>query len=367
MPSLHRTLEVFPFKTRYVAGNMVRIQADIIITTNSHPITFPTCLWFDAPLSAEAHIANDRLDAAVVALLQAAMALDLAIHAHGLLSHRLAAGLSDYQKLLTSAFPNLRQIDITQEGDAERIGPAYAVAAGFSAGVDSLFTLATYHSAKCEKITHCYFANVGPPFGNTPTRRAKYRRALAQYQPLLRGEGILCVPLISNANDFHRPAGLKNWTQTFGSITLSLALLMQKVVRKYIMSSDVTLEQLREFPTGASPFLDPLLSTESLQIENYGSQYSRIEKLHFLAEYCPESRLVLNVCSERTTENGNCGRCIKCHRTMYALYRLNLLEEFTCFPKTSFDATSYRRRVLNEGPPMERLFLEEVDSYIGRL
>ncbi len=69
----------------------------------------------------------------------------------------------------------------------------------------------------------------------------------------------------------------------------------------------------------------PAFSTSQMRICNQGGTVTRFEKTKALAEFEPAQHH-LNVCL--TQGKGNCGRCSKCLRTLWALDAMGKLEEF---------------------------------------
>jgi pyruvyl transferase EpsO len=79
---------------------------------------------------------------------------------------------------------------------------------------------------------------------------------------------------------------------------------------------------------GSHPLLDPLWSTEAVQIVHDGGE-TRMNKLRALVQY-PEAVARLRVCW-RNPGSFNCGHCEKCVRTMLALRALGV-ERCAAFP-----------------------------------
>jgi hypothetical protein len=83
-------------------------------------------------------------------------------------------------------------------------------------------------------------------------------------------------------------------------------------------------------PWGSHPLLDPLWSSEAVQIVHDGGE-TRMNKLRVLVQY-PEVLARLRVCWENPGSY-NCGLCGKCVRTMLGLYALGV-EHCAAFPDT---------------------------------
>jgi hypothetical protein len=80
------------------------------------------------------------------------------------------------------------------------------------------------------------------------------------------------------------------------------------------------------FPWGSHPLLDPLWSTELVQLANDGCEATRFMKMALLAKH-PEAVRRLRVCYNNRKKFYNCGRCEKCLRAKVSLYALGKLQE----------------------------------------
>jgi len=88
-------------------------------------------------------------------------------------------------------------------------------------------------------------------------------------------------------------------------------------------------------PWGSHPLLDPLYSTNSLQIRHENAALSRLEKTKLVGEWDVALKH-LRVCNEKASYkdgNYNCGECGKCVKTMAAFLALGLLEQIPTFVK----------------------------------
>ena len=84
-------------------------------------------------------------------------------------------------------------------------------------------------------------------------------------------------------------------------------------------------------PSGSSPLLDPLFSTERMAIEHDSIEHSRLGKLRWLTEHRPDLLEHLKVCA-RENRSDNCGVCGKCVHTMMCLHVTGGLSRAAQFP-----------------------------------
>ncbi len=80
----------------------------------------------------------------------------------------------------------------------------------------------------------------------------------------------------------------------------------------YVAASDVPP------PWGSAPDLDAAWSSESMKIENFSAEMTRLERVRSLAQWEP-LRGRLRVCWENNSSELNCGFCEKCVRTRLQL------------------------------------------------
>jgi len=120
--------------------------------------------------------------------------------------------------------------------------------------------------------------------------------------------------------------------------------MMKKFWKSYYLSSDgagLSVIDLRNNELRACAYYDILtcscLSTGSLHVYSDGCYEKRFEKTKKVAEFSPAYDQ-LHVCVSDTGKN--CGKCIKCKRTLLTLDALQSLDKFS----KVFDVEYYRNR-----------------------
>ena len=101
--------------------------------------------------------------------------------------------------------------------------------------------------------------------------------------------------------------------------------LGQHVHTMYIAASDV------EPPWGSAPDLDAAWSSESVHIENFSAELTRLQRVASIANWTP-LRGRLRVCWENNSSDLNCGFCEKCVRTRLGLYVSGAPDGLDSFP-----------------------------------
>jgi len=120
-----------------------------------------------------------------------------------------------------------------------------------------------------------------------------------------------------------------HWELFHGAALGSVALLLQKTFRRIYVPSTLSYRQL--IPWGSHPLVDPLWSTESIELVHDGAEASRFQKMERIASSDAALRW-LRVCWRSPDDGYNCGRCTKCMRTMAELEGLGVLSRSKTFP-----------------------------------
>lgn len=229
-----------------------------------------------------------------------------------------------------------------------------AVASGCSLGVDSFSVIKRHlfdtNTPEGFRLTHLTFFNVGAIGSDTSdmTKQA-YLKEKNRVKIFADKYNLPIVFVDSNINDFY-PIKDFNATHTFRN--MSVVLAMQKLFKRYLYASTYPLRNIKISKDDLSHFestLLPLLATESTDIMSADPEMSRSEKIEYIASD-PEVQKSLYVCRKEQAnadnepefrdismyaENVNCGKCMKCKRTMMALEIIGKLNEY----KDTFDFT----------------------------
>ena len=102
-------------------------------------------------------------------------------------------------------------------------------------------------------------------------------------------------------------------------------------------------------------FLLNCFSTSHIKIIPEGNEYSRNDKIKFIADF-PTARKNLHVC---TSKEYNCGVCSKCLRTLLAIDALNRLDDF----REVFDVDAYLKNRVNNYLFLFQKYVLERDTF----
>ncbi len=114
-----------------------------------------------------------------------------------------------------------------------------------------------------------------------------------------------------------------------GSALAAVGLLLAPHFSRVLIPATDTYADL--VPLGSHPLIDPLWSTERVEIVHDGADATRIDKLHTAAGH-PAGRLHLQVCWQHLNGEYNCGICEKCVRTGVAVRLAGLDGAFPSLP-----------------------------------
>lgn len=322
-------------------GSRVRLQAKIDSDgQQSH-------LWYEIDARYQPYLTTETLDSFLVGMLLLAMKRGQDIQVEGAISERLYYNLTHYyMHLLTGILPEFRIISIKPRRLSSKafVSGHRGVAAGFSAGVDSFFTVLDHlyrNPTPAYTISHLLFNNVGAHAQGTADGG---KTSCDAHYNLVRlcGEELELelVRVDSNLDDVLEVEFIK----THAIRNVAGALLLQKLFSKFFYASGDHYRDCTYLPlsTGGISHMDPaaihLLSTETTECISSGCQMTRVEKTEVVSQYEIVTRH-LNVCVRQSATGGNCSLCWKCCRTLFTLELLGRVERFS----QVFDLNRYRR------------------------
>jgi 7-cyano-7-deazaguanine synthase in queuosine biosynthesis len=225
------------------------------------------------------------------------------------------------------------QIPITYEISSDVTAPASGVSLFFSGGVDSCYSLIK-HRDEIDNLVLVHGFDV--PLADTKTfalveAQARevarlFGKRLIVVRTNMRWERPSVLPMTNLRWEWpHVPCG---WFMCHGAAMASVAHALAPNHGKIYIASSHSYADLH--PWGSHPLLDPLWSSETVQIIHDGGEL-RIDKLRAVVHY-PEVLARLRVCTE-SLGSDNCGLCEKCVRTMLGLRAMGV-DRCDAFPTT---------------------------------
>jgi hypothetical protein len=259
---------------------------------------------------------DDGAEALLALALLPAMRRGEPLEIDGPVSGRLLDGAEVVQDVLCTWDAALRPRDpwyrrvpvVAERRDRRRYGPGRGTAAFFTGGVDSFFT-AVRHRDQLSALVYVHGFDVGLDAGPL---RAEVSRRLGDA-----AEG-LGLPLVEVETDLRRLGNRSGvpWDDHHGAALAAVALLLAPHFGRVLVPATHTYAHLEGL--GSHPLLDPLWSTEDVDVVHDGAHASRADKIRLLADV-PGARRHLRPCWENPGGSYACGRCEKCVRTGVAV------------------------------------------------
>ena len=269
-------------------------------------------------------LASGGLDATpfLCATLLLAMRVGEDLELGGAVSPRLLGRVPRVVDLYATWDPRLHRSRVSAESELPPAGRAGGVACFFSRGVDSMFAAAVPRGLP-GAITQLVYCDGLEPLHSPATRVEEVRLAREAARQL----GLPLVAIETNLRKLSDPL-VRDWGDMAGAGLTFLANAMAGAFGHVVIPSSAAPTTL--IPTGSSPLLDPLFSTEDLEI-HHEAPATRPAKVAWLARERPDLLPHLKVCFHEDRPD-NCGRCPKCVLTMLSLEAAGALPLATGFP-----------------------------------
>jgi len=286
----------------------------------------PDAVWFEVP-ARFGDLLVARADAFAALLCPLAMALGEDLDVRGPLSPRLLLGLREWQEAVHAWLPGTFRVARVEAAELSRPAGGGSVAAAFSGGVDSFYTL-WCHLAKNEPVPELrvgralFVQGIDIDAGEA----GRFDELARAYAELLARHGVELVPIRTNAKDFSRR--LRKGFRV-GTMPMAAALALGAGLARFLSPASHVYDNLE--PWASHPGLDYLLATETLEVVYHGGGLTRLDKLRVLADW-EATHTHLRVCRRGGAGAPNCGRCQKCIGTMVRLEVLGALSHYAVFP-----------------------------------
>jgi hypothetical protein len=205
----------------------------------------------------------------------------------------------------------------------------------FSSGVDSWYSLLRNRGA----VTHLVHLHGLEIEMSSQTLADRAREHVAQ---IARERGLGLVAVTTNLLEVairatrERLARLGRRRVLFGvdcylgHLLVAPSLFLRDAFARVLVPASWPLEFAE--PRGSHPLIEPAWSAPDLAIELDGTDAGRAQKLRALAAAWPEALDALRVCLDQQSEHLNCGRCLKCARTLLELRAAGVRRPPRSFP-----------------------------------
>jgi hypothetical protein len=239
-------------------------------------------------------------------------------------------GLHQVMRIWSGWYPQFSPVELRAPAlDDPGPNPGGGVAAMFSGGVDSVFSVVDFKQHAAAPIDELIFLR------GFDIRLRNTKALSGAEQRVGRTASRLGRPLIvaaTNARDTRLREA--NWERlAHASVLCAVGLLLQPRYRQILIGSAFPADMSR--PLGSHPSVFPLFSRGATEFVLHAPDTTRAAKIAVLAQR-PELLADLRVCWE-SEGAGNCGRCAKCLYTMAALDVFGVLGATSAFPTSELD------------------------------
>ncbi len=251
-------------------------------------------------------------------------------------SPRMLGKIPKIQDILKAWSHPLRRVEVQADAADPDRPTSRGVATFFSGGVDSFYTLLKHR----DEITDLIFIHGYDMELSDTTLRERLSSAVREVGSVM---GKRVIELEADLG-----AHFRGWlTWAHGAVLASMAHLLAPEIHRVYVPSSFGYASL--IPWGSHPLLDPLWSSERLELLHDGCEATRFEKVVSIAR----EDLALNtlrVCIKTHQEpQANCGRCEKCLRTMISLRLVGALPRCTTLPRVLDCGKVARYPKINQG------------------
>jgi len=272
----------------------------------------------DGPFDAFVDVQGGHLEMNATAF--AAMCLPLAMArgwtlcSEAPISAKLLSSMATIQDIFLHFLPGTQRIHVDTPGRVEPVLSNREAASFFSGGVDAYYTFLKHR----ERITRLIF---GMGFDIKLSQTRVVDIVLQQMRQAARDVGAGLLEVKTNIRDFSDQ--YVHWRFFIGAAMGGTASLLSHLLDTVYIGSSHHYGDL--FCWGTHPLLDPLWSTEAVEVINDGCEATRLNKLKLVVQ-SDAALKSLRVCFNNRDDRYNCSRCEKCIRTMVALHALGGLE-----------------------------------------
>jgi len=316
----------------------------------------PESYWFEVSEKYAEFLSNSG-NPWLICLLPLAVTLGEPLHISEPVDCQLYENVQELMHIWKCWYPHLHVIPIEAEVvHAERQESPVRVAAFFSGGVDSFFTL-LWHNGKSNSSKKFHIEDLLLVCGfDVPLAN---QEGFFRIRDRLRKVAFeLDKELIDVATNLRETRwGITDWELlSHGAALGCIALVFEKRYSRVLIASTWGYKNLE--PYGSHVMTDHLFSTSRTKIVHDGASFSRVNKIEYIAKSDIALR-ELRVCWKSRSDE-NCCVCKKCYRTMITLELLGELDRCRRFNDSKVDI----RRVEKYYSPrhFENNFLSEVSS-----
>lgn len=333
-----------------VGGGYTYLRCNFDVTGVKSPFEEKT-MWIAVDEKNEDMLADNVYDPFVLVSVIVGMYYGQDVKIEGNISPRLYHNLMHYMLNIFDRFSDRTKMIKVEVGGFDTVKQIEdpLIGTGISCGVDSLVTI--YDNFVMEndpafKINSLFFFNCGTHGDyENPESQKRFKNRVNLNRRAADALGLPMYTVTSNFHAFTHKIG----EQIIGYLAIySCALGMQKYVRRYLTSSNLSYDEIMfnrensrdfDFAEYCESFYPHLVSTECFELVIDGCQYTRAEKTERISDW-EIAQKYLNVCVTPINEGHNCSCCEKCMWTLIPLEADGKLDNF----KEVFNLDVYKKK-----------------------
>jgi hypothetical protein len=199
----------------------------------------------------------------------------------------------------------------------------------FSGGIDSLAALRTNRQVFDEAHPR-YIRDGLIVFGLETDREDSFRHVISTISKPAKDAGLTLIPVYTNAR--YLEADWMFWERySHDAILASIGYTLSNRFSELAIASTYDIQSVQ--PSGTHPLLDLAYSSNQLMIRHDSISLPRIEKVKLVGDWDIAFQSIRTCNKSEFYKSGklNCGKCIKCVRTMLELEALGLLHRCDAF------------------------------------
>ncbi|MFT3878956.1 MAG: hypothetical protein QM703_04765 [Gemmatales bacterium] len=246
--------------------------------------------------------------------LPVAMAKGWSVRSESPVSAKLMGSIPTIQDIFLHFLPGTQRIELDAPSHKDPMAPNREAASFFSGGVDAYYTYLKHR----ERIRRLIF---GMGFDIKLSQTKVIDIVLEQMRRAAQDLGAGLLEVKTNIRDFSDR--YVHWRFFIGAALGGTASLLSNLLDAVYIGSSHNYGDM--FCWGTHPILDPLWTTEAVEVINDGCEAIRLDKIKLVAQ-SDEALKSLRVCFNNRDDRYNCSRCEKCLRTMVGLHIHGALE-----------------------------------------
>ena len=288
-------------------------------------------MWFAIPNEYADMFTTETYDPFLLVAYYCAMVWNEDMKVHGKVSRLFYKNLTNYISQIFDEFSDLtHRITLYVEGFAKISAVSNLVGVSGSCGIDSLCTIYDRYIDESDpnyKINAMFLFNSGTHGDFSDASRNLWLDRLKLNRRAAQELHLPIYPIDSNLHKFTH--NIYNGDQPIGYLAIySCIISCQKYIRKYFISSEVTVKQTlqlhkkwrdRDIAVSNGSLLVSFIRTECLELILDGAQYERHDKVLHIADWEIAQKYV-NTCLRPLPDGSNCTvNCWKCRAAMLIL------------------------------------------------